>query len=125
MAGTKLFDQGCLDHVVEVAMAIGHRLVEPSRETVGYLPEGDPLPLAGQSYQFTDIDSRQLACHGKASLSSPASSTMPMVSERGQGPVHRLGHATEVRSHDPIRQSDPLPKSLGLTLLLPAPAILS
>jgi len=43
-----------------------------------------------------------------------------MVSERGQGPVHRLGHATKVCSHDPIRQSDPLPKSPGLTLLLPA-----
>ena len=45
MAGAKLLDQYCLDHSVKVAVTIGHRLVEPSRETVGYLPEGDPLPL--------------------------------------------------------------------------------
>ena len=45
---------------------------------------------------------------------------MPVVSERGQGPVHRLGHATEVRSHHLIRQYDPIPKLPGLTLFLPA-----
>ena len=120
MAGAKLLDQYCLDHSVKVAVTIGHRLVEPSRETVGYLPEGDPLPLPGQSYQFPDIDSRQLTCHGKTSFPSPPSSIMPMVSERGQGPVHRLRDPPGVRSHDPIRQSDPLSKSPGLTLLLPA-----
>jgi hypothetical protein len=59
----KLLDKGCLDDVVKVAMTIGHRLEEPRREPVGYLPEGDPLAFPGQSYQFSDIDSRQLSGH--------------------------------------------------------------